>query len=175
MVLGKLKQTRKAREQRAEQESLGAEQEGTGVEQETIGAERKLQEQNAEQEGAGTVHQSRGAELGTSLFLCLVAPCVFLCHLFLVWCVWLFLCFFAVALALPFDGPVHLNASLLASCFWVLLSFFGLQSLLLACLGLLVLLCVDLACFQSAGFCISFGLIFSGFFSANDFFPSSYI
>ena len=51
---------------------------------------------------------------------------------FLVWCVWLFLCFLAVALALPFDGPVHLNSSLLASCFWVLLSFFGLQSLLLA-------------------------------------------
>ena len=82
MVLDKLKQTRKAWEQKTEQESLGAEQEGTGVEQETIGAEQKPQDQNAEHAVAGTVQQSRGAELGTSLFLCLVAPCVFLCHLF---------------------------------------------------------------------------------------------
>ena len=114
--------------------------------------------------------QCSKAEEQSSALVCSFAwlhlACFFVIF-FLVWCVWLFLCFLAVALALPFDGPVHLNVSLLASCFWVLLSFFGLQSLLLACLGLLVLLCVDLACSQSAGFCISFGLTLavSGFFS----------
>ena len=53
----------------------------------------------------------------------------------------------------------------------LLLSFLGLQSLLLACLGLLVLLGVDLACFQSAEFCISRGLTLavSGFVSTNEF------
>ena len=129
--------------------------------------------------------KARGAEQGSSAEALEISECfqILVCsfawfHLacffvifFLVWCVWLFLCFLAVALALPFDGPVHLNVSLLASCFWVLLSFFGLQSLLLACLGLLVLLCVDLACFQSAEFCISRGLTLalSGFDSTNEF------
>ena len=66
MVLGELKQTRKAREQRAEQESLGAEQEGTGVEQETIGAERKPQEQMQSRKAQEQCIKVRGAEQGSS-------------------------------------------------------------------------------------------------------------
>ena len=101
------------------------------------------------QEQCSKAEQQSSALVCSFAWFHLVCFCVIF---FLVWCVWLFLCFLAVALALPFDGPVHLNVSLLASCFWVLLSFFGLQSLLLAYLGLLVLLCVYLACSQSAGF-----------------------
>ena len=51
-----------------------------------------------------------------------------LAFLLLAWCL------------IQLDGPVYLKDSLLASCSWVLLIFFGLQSLLSACLGLLGLL-----------------------------------
>ena len=49
-------------------------------------------------------------------------------------CSWLGAFFFLL------DSPVYLRDSLLASCSWVLLTIFGLQSLLSACLGLLGLL-----------------------------------